>query len=79
MRARIERIGAGTLGLPPAQYVNGDTPLFERSARYEAAFDRAIVYPGASLHSGDIPPGFVPDADPRTGRLTVNSFLCLLA
>lgn len=70
---------ARALGLPPAEYVNGDTPLFERIAHYEAAFDRAIVYRGASLHSGDIPPDFVPDADPRTGRLTVNSFLHLVA
>jgi hypothetical protein len=59
----------------PAQYINGDTPLFERIARYEAALDRALIYRGASLHSGDIPPDFVPDDDPRTGRLTLNSFL----
>jgi uncharacterized protein DUF6445 len=59
----------------PAQYVNGDTPLFERIAHYEAAVDRALIYRGAGLHSGDIPPGFAPDPDPRTGRLTVNSFI----
>jgi hypothetical protein len=59
----------------PAQYVNRDTPLFERIASYEAAMDRALIYRGASLHSGDIPPDFVPDPDPRTGRLTVNSFI----
>jgi hypothetical protein len=59
----------------PAQYVNGDTPLFERIARYEAAVDRALIYRGSSLHSGDIPADFVPDTNPRSGRLTVNSFL----
>jgi hypothetical protein len=64
-------------GLPPARYVNGDTPLFERIARFDAVFDRALVFRGASLHSDDIPADFMPDADPRTGRLTVSSTLRL--
>jgi hypothetical protein len=66
---------AATQGLPSPQYVNGNTPLFERIAQYDAAFDRALIYRGSSLHSGDIPADFVPDPDPRSGRLTVNSFL----
>jgi len=65
----------GERGMPPAQYVDGDTPLFERIARYEAQYNRALVYRGTSLHSGNIPRAFVPDANPRTGRLTVNTFL----
>jgi len=62
-------------GMPPARYVDGDTPLFERIASYEARYNRALVYRGTSLHSGNIPRSFVPDSNPRTGRLTVNTFL----
>jgi len=62
-------------GLPPHQYVDGDTDLFERIAKYEAAFNRALIYRGNMLHSVNVPPGFVPDANPRTGRLTANTFL----
>ena len=62
-------------GMPPPQYVDGDTPLFERIAKYDAAFNRVLVYRGHMLHSVNVPPGFVPDANPRTGRLTANTFL----
>jgi hypothetical protein len=62
-------------GMPPAQYVDGDTELFERIAKYDAAFNRALVYRGSMLHSVNVSPGFVPDANPRTGRLTLNTFL----
>jgi hypothetical protein len=64
-------------GLPPARYVSDGEPLFERIASFDAAFNRVLVYAGTSLHSGSIPPDFVPDADPRTGRLTLNTFLRL--
>jgi len=64
-------------GLPPHQYVDGDTELFERTAKYEAAFNRALIYRGHILHSVNVPAGFVPDADPRTGRLTANTFLAV--
>jgi hypothetical protein len=64
-------------GLPPARYVSDGEPLFERIANFPAAFNRVLVYAGTSLHSGSIPPDFVPDADPRTGRLTLNTFLKL--
>lgn len=62
-------------GTPPPGYVNGSTALFEQIAAYEAVFNRALVYRGTSLHSGSIPSDFVPDLNPRTGRLTVNTFL----
>jgi len=62
-------------GIPPPGYVNGSTALFEQIAAYDAVFNRALVYRGTSLHSGSLPPDFVPDANPRTGRLTVNTFL----
>jgi hypothetical protein len=62
-------------GLPPNEYVEGDSELFERVAKYEAAFNRALIYRGNMLHSVNVPPGFVPDPNPRTGRLTLNTFL----
>jgi Family of unknown function (DUF6445) len=62
-------------GMPPSQYVDGDTELFERTARYEAAFNRALIYRGSMLHSVNVPKSFLPDPNPRTGRLTVNTFL----
>ena len=66
-------------GMPPPAYVDGDTPLFERIARYDAAFNRALIYRGNMLHSVNVPPDFVPDTDPRTGRLSVNTFLLATA
>jgi len=65
------------VGMPPAQYVDGDTPLFERIARYDAVFNRMLVYRGSMLHSVNVPPGFVPDLNPRTGRLSLNTFLAV--
>jgi Family of unknown function (DUF6445) len=62
-------------GMPAPGYVNGSTPLFERIAAYDAVFNRALVYRGTSLHSGSIPADFVPDPSPRSGRLTLNTFL----
>jgi hypothetical protein len=62
-------------GMPPPQYVDGDSPLFERIGRYDAAFNRALIYRGSMLHSVNVPPDFVPDTNPRTGRLSVNTFL----
>jgi hypothetical protein len=59
----------------PAQYMNGDTPLFERIASVAASFNRLIIYRGTSLHSGDISGDYGFDASSRTGRLTITSFL----
>ena len=64
-------------GLPPHQYVEGDTDLFERTAKYDAAFNRALIYRGNMLHSVNVPSGFVPDPNPRSGRLTANIFLAV--
>ena len=62
-------------GMPPARYVEGDTALFERIASYQAAFNRMLIYRGSMLHSVNVAADFVPDPDPRTGRLTVNTFV----
>ena len=62
-------------GLPPARFIDEDTAIFERIARYDCAFNRALIYRGNSLHSVNTPPTFVPDINPRSGRLTANTFL----
>lgn len=59
----------------PPQYMNGDTPLFERISSIEAKFNRLIIYRGTSLHSGDIDDNYNFDLNPLTGRLTITSFL----
>jgi hypothetical protein len=60
---------------PGQRYINGDTPLFERIEQAEGVFNRMLVYRRNSLHSGSIDDSFVPDPDPRTGRLSINSFI----
>jgi hypothetical protein len=62
------------LGLPPAKYICGDDPMFERIASFNAVFNRVLIYRSIDLHSPDIAPGFDFDADPRAGRLTANTF-----
>ena len=62
------------LGAPPARYICGDDPMFERIACFEAAFNRVLIYRSIDLHSADIRPGFHFDGNPRTGRLTANTF-----
>ena len=54
-------------------YIHGDTALFACTGRVQARFNRAIFYRSNLLHSGDIAPGRVLPADPRTGRLTANT------
>jgi hypothetical protein len=60
---------------PPPAYINGDTPLYEELARQQGIFNRMLIYRRNSLHSACIDAGFVPDPDPRTGRLSLNGFL----
>jgi hypothetical protein len=60
---------------PPPGYIDGDTPLYEQVGRQEGVFNRLIVYRRNTLHSGCIRPDFVPDANPATGRLSLNGFI----
>lgn len=57
------------------QYMNGSNEHFERIANYEARFNRFIMYRCTSLHSGNINPDFDFQTNPRTGRLTLNTFI----
>lgn len=60
---------------PGPAYIDGDTALFERISAQPAAWNRMLVYKRNSLHSGSIPPDFVPQADVASGRLSINSFI----
>jgi hypothetical protein len=62
------------VGPLPPKYICGDDPLFERIGGFDAAFNRVLIYRSIDLHSADIRPGFAFDSDPRTGRLTANTF-----
>jgi hypothetical protein len=59
----------------PQGYINGDSEIFERTADYEAVFNRMLVYRSHNLHSASIGEGVAFDPDPRAGRLTMNLFL----
>jgi hypothetical protein len=62
------------LGPMPSKYICGDDSMYERTASFAAAFNRLLVYRSINLHSADIKPGFCFDGNPRSGRLTANSF-----
>jgi hypothetical protein len=61
--------------IPQHGYINGDTELFKRIGEQKGIFNRLVVYRRQILHSGSISPSFVPNADPRKGRLTINIFI----
>lgn len=62
-------------GIPDAQYITGDTMVFERVALRAGRFNRAILYRSNTLHCAHLPDDLRLDPDPETGRLTVNTFL----
>jgi len=68
----VEKAGPNSA---PAAYIVGDTPLYEQIAVQDGVFNRLLMYRRTTLHSGSLAPGFVPDPDPRTGRLSINAFL----
>ncbi|HEY2679427.1 MAG TPA: DUF6445 family protein [Steroidobacteraceae bacterium] len=61
-------------GSPPARYLCGDDAMFERISTFDAAFNRVLIYRSINLHSADIGSAFGFDANPKTGRLTANTF-----
>jgi hypothetical protein len=60
---------------PGPDYIDGDTPLFERVASQAGVFNRMLIYRRNSLHSGAPTRGLPLPADPASGRLSINSFL----
>lgn len=77
---RLERFKAGLdkdlqdYG-PPKGYFSGSVQGFDEIASVEGLFNRAVIYPGSLLHSGQLPAGFDFSPDPRKGRLTANIFI----
>lgn len=55
------------------EYVNGDTPLFERIFSMPLQFNSAIVYPGRMLHAANIPSVFTSPQSRDEWRLTITS------
>ena len=62
-------------GMPPCDYIRGDTPLYEQLFRVAGRFNRMVIYRGNSLHCADLAADFQPLVDPLRGRLTLNLFL----
>jgi|GEM_PF-47992 len=56
------------------QYFTDSNERFTKIGLVDAKFNRMIIYRSCLLHSPHINPDQSVDADPRTGRLTVNSF-----
>ncbi len=64
-------------GEPEPGYAACGTGLFETTHRFDAAFNRTLIYRSCMLHSIVLAPDAVLSGDPRTGRLTANSFVRL--
>ena len=60
---------------PPRGYIDASTALYERIHAEAGVFNRMLVYRRNSLHSGSIAAPLAIDANPRTGRLTLNGFI----
>lgn len=59
---------------PLPRYFDDSDAQFEFLGMIPARFNRLVVYPGSLLHSACINPLISISADPRQGRLTVNTF-----
>ena len=64
-----------TYGPPPLEYCYGDNDRYEMIGEIEARPDRMAIYRGRTLHSGIIHSDLPLVADPKRGRLTVNTFV----
>lgn len=68
-------IKEGALSSVGGAYMHGPNRYFDQIADIGAVFNRLVIYPSNILHSGTISPSCVLDADPRRGRLTLNTFI----
>jgi hypothetical protein len=64
-----------THGVPPQEYVNGDSVLFETIFSTELKFNSAVIYPGRILHAGNITRQLEPPKDKSEWRLTITALL----
>ena len=62
-------------GVPAANYITGDTEIFECIAKFDSKPGRAIIYASNSLHSGWIQNANNLVDDVTSGRLTLNAFM----
>ncbi|MES2150612.1 MAG: DUF6445 family protein [Pseudomonadota bacterium] len=79
------RIVADSLELAPAAftekygieagYMAGSNAWFEQIGRIEAKWNRIVFYDADIFHCGDLPAPQRLNADPRSGRLTLNGFV----
>ena len=60
-------------GSPARRYQTESDPVFEQTAKFEAKFNRILVFKSNVLHSGRVVADRLTD-DPATGRLTANLF-----
>lgn len=60
--------------VPPARYFDRSDEHFTFLGMIPARFNRLVVYRGSLLHSACIHPAHSLSADPRRGRLTLNTF-----
>jgi Family of unknown function (DUF6445) len=76
-RAYLDALAAdfAAQGEPPPGYIDEDSALFETIATIRPAWNRAILYRSNLLHCAAIPNDMALPDDPRTGRLTIASFL----
>jgi hypothetical protein len=63
--------------MPPAGYLDGSTPIFERIGCYEAKYNRLLIYRGNTLHGAEAPDALPLTNDPSTGRFSINTFIWL--
>ncbi|RQO56972.1 hypothetical protein DBR47_16405 [Paucibacter sp. KBW04] len=59
---------------PPPRYFDDGDAHFSFLGMMPARFNRLVVYPGSLLHSACINPALSLSSNPRSGRLTVNTF-----
>jgi hypothetical protein len=64
-------------GLPAADFIGGDTPLYEQIGHHEARFNRLLIYRGDTIHGAHVPADVALTNDPRTGRFSINTFIWL--
>jgi len=59
---------------PAQRYFDDSDAQFTLLGMIPAKFNRMVIYPGSLLHSACLNPAISLSANPRAGRLTVNSF-----
>ena len=62
-------------GAPKSEYITDTNERFTRIGGVDVKYNRLIIYRSCLLHSACVDPNFSINPDPRTGRLTANSFV----